>query len=763
MTPNECPEPEPPSSDTSAADQRAQPRSEAEQGADEIASDADVALHSAQRALGAAPLDPAFVVRGCAPSAVHVYTDRDGSPIGAVARYAPGTLDPTKKAFRQFRREGESWLSGLKSRELPLYNLPRVVQAVASGETVFIVEGERCAELLSGFGLCATTNSGGAGKWREHYTAELAGAHVVLFEDEDEPGRRHMDQVEAALAPVAASVRRLLPPGADAATRGQGHDIGDWIDAGGTPEQLQELLERASASPPTEVSDGWPAPIPFGVQADAEPFPLDEALPPLCASLTREIAANVKVDPTAPGVFIPCVISAAAGNAYAVRVSPSYSEPNLSRYVIWSKPSGERGSQTYRLVSQPLTHWTENAHREFLEQLEAANATNTVIQRRVDELVKKAGKAADKGACDTRSAEIQELRKQLVKVPVQPMLFVGDTTSEALVRNMAARSGSLAVFSADARKTLDQVLGRYRSDGKTDDAVYLLAHGGDCIDRARVGMTPQGELIRIEHPSLAVALAVQPDKLAEIAGNSSLMQSGFLPRCNLVQPVSLVGTRFETGNEQPLDWQLQARWESVIHAIIDERFRILQANPDERWLPAMLALGDEAMELRRLFANEIELRQAPGGDLHGVAGFGSKCAGEAARLAGLFHLAILADQHQLPSAADIPVPASTWRLAERHQRWQLAETMRVLSLAQEDVVTRLARRVLDWAARKPTERSTLSPRDLVSSRIVSSSEDAVVVLSWLEERGWTMRISPEGREHTPRWKLHPQVSGGGAS
>ena len=706
-------------------------------------------------------LDPAFRVDGHVPESVHVYADELGKPVGAVARFAPGTLDANRKSFRQFRREGEQWISGLNGAALPLYSLPRVVQAVAAGEPVYVVEGERCADLLSGFGVSATTNSGGAGKWREHHTSPLTGAHVVLIEDDDRPGRAHMDKVAAALTGVAASVRRIAAPGVETVARDEGYDVGDWILAGG---QLAELLSRIEGVPTSiNVSAGWSTPIAFGAQADAALFPLDEALPPLCASLAREIAANVKVDPTAPGVFIPCVISAAAGNAYAVRVSPSYSEPNLSRYVIWSKPSGERGSQTYRLVSGPLTHWTENAYREFVEQLEAVSATNAVLHKRIDELLKKAGRAADQGARNNLAAEIQELRMQLVKVPVQPMLFVGDTTSEALVRNMAARGGALAVFSADARKTLDQVLGRYRSDGKTDDSVYLLAHGGDCIDRARVGMSPQGELIRIERPSLAVALAVQPDKLAEIAGNASLLQSGFLPRCNLIQPNSLVGTRIETGDEQPIDWQLAASWENVVRAVVDERFRIVGAAADTRWSPRTLVLSIDAMELRRRFANEIEERQASGGDLHGLSGFGSKCAGEAARLAGLFHLALTAEGRVLPGAADTPIPASTWELAERHQRWQLAETLRVLALAQEDVVTKLARRVLEWAARKPEERSMLAPRDLVASRIVASADDAVVVLSWLAERGWTMPVASVSKAQGQRWQVHPVVFGGGAS
>jgi hypothetical protein len=706
-------------------------------------------------------LDRAFRVDGHVPGSVHVYGDVNGAPVGAVARYEPGTLEADRKSFRQFRREGERWLSGLNAIKLPLYNLSSVAQAVAAGERVYIVEGERCADLLTGFGVCATTNSGGAGKWGELHTSPLAGADVVMIEDDDEPGRAHMDKVAAALTGVAKSVRRISAPGVESVARGQGYDVADWIRAGG---QLAELLSRIEGSQAASiVSDEWPTPIAFGPPAEAEPFPVQDALPPMCAELALAIAATVKVDPTAPAVFIPCVISAAAGNAYSLQVSRSFAEPNLARYAIWSKASGERGSQTHRVVTQPLTQWTEDAHREFQNELERTSATNTVVLKRIETVAKQAAKATDESKRAALAAEIQGLRKELRAVPVQPMLFIGDTTSESLVREMATRYGALAVISADARKTIDHVLGRYRSDGKTDDSAYLLAHGGDCIDRSRVGTTSQGELLRIEHPSLAVALAVQPDKLAEIAVNASLLQSGFLPRCNVFQPNSLVGTRFETGDEQPLNAQLAAKWENVVRAIVDERFRILQAKAGARWSPRTLVLDDGAMELRRLFANEIEQRQAPGGDLHGLSGFGSKCAGEAARLAGLFHLALMAEAHTLPSAADTPILASTWALAERHQRWQLAETLRVLALAQEDVVTKLARRLLEWMARRPAERGVVALRDLIASRIVGNADDAGSVLTWLAERGWTKQIAPVGRTQAPRWQVHPVVFGGGAS
>ena len=53
------------------------------------------------------------------------------------------------------------------------------------------------------------------------------------------PGRDHADLVGAALKGVARAVRMLELPGLP--SKG---DVVDWLDAGGTVQQLHELVER---------------------------------------------------------------------------------------------------------------------------------------------------------------------------------------------------------------------------------------------------------------------------------------------------------------------------------------------------------------------------------------------------------------------------------------------------------------------------------------------------------------------------------------
>jgi len=101
------------------------------------------------------------------------------------------------------------------------------------------VEGEKDVHTLESWGLVASCNPGGSGsshlyaKWLEYFR----GRNIVILPDNDEPGRKHAAIVASALFNAAASVCVLELP--ELPARG---DVTDWWNAGGTAEQLKELL-----------------------------------------------------------------------------------------------------------------------------------------------------------------------------------------------------------------------------------------------------------------------------------------------------------------------------------------------------------------------------------------------------------------------------------------------------------------------------------------------------------------------------------------
>ena len=215
-------------------------------------------------------------------TATYSYTDAGGRELFQVRRFEPKAGHPAHgldKTFRaRHRGEAGRWRWKLPDGERPLYRLPGVLEAARAGRVVFVVEGEKDADRLSGLGLVATCNPGGGStgganaKWRPEHTAALAGASVVVVPDHDAAGRAHASAVAAALTEAGATVRVLdlatLPDGRPMPPKG---DVSDWLDAGGELAGLQALARAAPIYSPAQPVAAPPARPQLGVcLADVE-------------------------------------------------------------------------------------------------------------------------------------------------------------------------------------------------------------------------------------------------------------------------------------------------------------------------------------------------------------------------------------------------------------------------------------------------------------------------------------------------------------
>lgn len=156
---------------------------------------------------------------------VYDYRNGDGTLEFQVVRMLP-------KDFRQ-RRNANDWK--VKGCKVVPYRLPELLRADPAAP-VFVVEGEKDCDNLAKLGIVATCNAGGAGKWREDHAKHLQGRHVVILPDNDDPGRKHAEQVRDSLAGIARSVKVVELPGLS--PKG---DVSDWLKAGGTAAKLLEL------------------------------------------------------------------------------------------------------------------------------------------------------------------------------------------------------------------------------------------------------------------------------------------------------------------------------------------------------------------------------------------------------------------------------------------------------------------------------------------------------------------------------------------
>jgi replicative DNA helicase len=198
------------------------------------------------------------------------YVNADGLPRYEVHRFhrystTPGANKKYDKKFQQrWKHEDGSWVWGItaglylkeggdwvqfkadrhsaresEAVEMPaiervLYDLP----AVLSSNPVFLVEGEKKADEIRILGLVATTASGGSNaEWLPSFTEAVRGKTVYHVPDNDEPGQRFANKIEATLKTACDYLRITLPQ--------QYNDICDYfVDkfSDGNPDQRRQAL-----------------------------------------------------------------------------------------------------------------------------------------------------------------------------------------------------------------------------------------------------------------------------------------------------------------------------------------------------------------------------------------------------------------------------------------------------------------------------------------------------------------------------------------
>lgn len=189
------------------------------------------------------------------------YTDDTGKGLFQSVRYEP-------KDFRQRRPDGKGgWLWNLKDTPLVPYHLPEILTAT----TVRITEGEKDTDNLRAFDLTATCNPMGAGKWRPEFNQYFHNKDVLVYPDNDDPGRKHADTVARQLMTVAKSVRIVTAPA-------PAKDVSDHIEVlkkNPGCDVKAELLKLEAAAPVYQVPT---ADVPRVVKlaAPAKPITFDE-------------------------------------------------------------------------------------------------------------------------------------------------------------------------------------------------------------------------------------------------------------------------------------------------------------------------------------------------------------------------------------------------------------------------------------------------------------------------------------------------------
>lgn len=171
------------------------------------------------------------------------YTYPDG-------RYGFSKLRVTKDGKKQFwqceitSNDIISGLAHLNGTANLLYNLPAVFEAIRTGETIYINEGEKACDRMKLSGMVGTCQRSGAGpgKWLPAHTEWLSGAkQVIIVADRDQVGEEYAREVCKALRDAKIRARVV-----QSKTTAQKDDAFDHLEAG---YSAAEFVDRVDLEP----------------------------------------------------------------------------------------------------------------------------------------------------------------------------------------------------------------------------------------------------------------------------------------------------------------------------------------------------------------------------------------------------------------------------------------------------------------------------------------------------------------------------------
>ena len=381
---------------------------------------------------------------------------------------------------------------------------------------------------------------------------ELRQAHpdreIVLAADNDafttvngETRNAGFDAAMAAARQIDAKV--AVPYFEDVSTKPT--DFNDLHRLSGLPEvarQLDAAIAPSISSDsdlPTSEENDIPPTIPPTIPPEEDhsevstpPFPT-QCLPPDMADMVHEVAESLRVPDSLPALMALAIVAGSIGKGLSLDWRPGKSPTPANLFIIPTAESGSGKSECFKMLAaaflaferQLQDHW----HAEVSPALQADIRFHEGQLKKLDRKLTKDSTSSDEAVrlrTETKHhlAQVEKLKSQLS----EPKLSLQDATIEKAAVVMQSNQETAFSQSSDARKLVDNILGRYASNKNlADDSIYLNAYSGDAVMVDRQGR----ESVRLDSPCLTLLWALQPDALNMLLDEQSLQQGGFLGRC----------------------------------------------------------------------------------------------------------------------------------------------------------------------------------------------------------------------------------------
>ena len=404
--------------------------------------------------------------------------------------------------------------------EKPLYNLHQL--AINTDNTVFICEGEKCADALNKLGLLATT-SGGVDSIRKTNFDILKTRDLIIWHDNDIAGIKWQEDLISILLPMQCKIQCIDVQALNLSAKG---DCVDWLadfkqvnsrnaissDIFNLP-MIEGLIQTPTSdylvARDTSLSaaqNNQPEPLPE--LPNVLPFDYDY-LPPVLRGYVRDISERMQCPPDFAAVGALVMVATIIGRRVAIRPK-QYDNwtviPNLWGAVVGN--SGVMKSPALADAIKPLNKLVKKANASYESAKADYGASAEIAKLQVSVNKVKAKKALSKD--DT--ADVRGLLKAGADadMPLLKRYKTNNASYEALGELLIENPNGILVES-------DEIIGLLKqldaSGQEVARSFYLTAADGDksyTFDRIM-----RGKGLHIEALCLSIIGGIQPGVLAE--------------------------------------------------------------------------------------------------------------------------------------------------------------------------------------------------------------------------------------------------------
>lgn len=409
--------------------------------------------------------------------------------------------------------------------------------------------------------------------------------------------------------------------------------------------------------------------------SDDQEFPLD-ALPPWLEEMAREVARSSQTDPAMPATVGLSVLSASVAKKARV-VMPGASFPLHLWTTVVAGP-GEAKSKVFGAMSAPLDHVQEAITSPV--SVDEGDGTSPLVHRepRYAHLDSFLDDDDDTGVAEASQPEAVPSPPEVslaavssaiaarqvrfgANVPV--VLVENDITPTVLYDLLAEQVSAVLLVSPEAGFEDWLTGGRVAS---VEQSAMNQIWDGDSRSRRR-----RDRVMRLRHPALSMAIAMQPVPASAFASNHRLRGVGFTLRSLWCLPRSTRGWKLA-----PFPSSSGSIFESYAAHL---RFLLRigwDVRPDR---PHGMDTSPAATRVFNEFFNELEVQIRPNGELSEVADVVERLRTNVPRIAGCLHIGLYAAERGEGVFLD-PIDEDTMNRAVRIGRWFLNQAISMFSM-----------------------------------------------------------------------------------